>query len=246
MTAPDDLTNLFAGAPLGPSQDVHYRQGVIVEWDPLDASNIVDVGGNQFVDLPILNTTEALLLQKGAVVAVLVIGHEGAKTFAILGRLTIPGSEDAASALALARTSSADVATAETTTSNTYTDLATVGPTLEDVLIGPSGRCLVTVGSEIRGTAITGQATATGAGFMSYEITGATSVSPVDQNALQAWIRYNASPNSTLAIDIRVGASRTTLQSGLSPGLHTFQAKYRRNSDTTVTFVERNLTVIPL
>jgi hypothetical protein len=90
--APDDLSALFAGAPAAPSQAMRYRQGILKSWDPVTAANTVLVGATLLSDLPILNSSDVLLLQVDDPVAVVVIGAEdsGARTHAILGRLTIP------------------------------------------------------------------------------------------------------------------------------------------------------------
>jgi hypothetical protein len=237
------LSELFTAAPAGPAQAMSYRQGVIVEFDPLTGANKINVGGTVLEDLPILNTTEALLLTPGAVVGIMVVGS----TWAILGRLAIPGTPDAASALTAVRTFSDSVVTSESTTSTTYTDLATVGPAVADVLIGASGRALVTVSCEIRSVAAAGSAISTGAGFMNFDIAGATTLSPLDPWAALGWIRYDESAASTKAIDIRVAASRQTLLTGLNPGAHTFTALYKAGSSSNAaTFLGRNITVIPL
>jgi hypothetical protein len=148
VTSPDDLTPLLTEAPPGPGYDLRFRSGVVVSWNPLTAENVVRVGGTEVADLPILNTSEALLLAAGDVVGVLAARNErGSTTYAILGRMTIPGTASAATAIN-ALGNAIVVATEpnqQSTTSSSYTDLTTVGPEME-VLIRPSGRCLFIYG----------------------------------------------------------------------------------------------------
>jgi hypothetical protein len=82
---------------------------------------------------------------------------------------------------------------------------------------------------------------------MNFDVAGATALGPLDPWAALGWIRYDASPNSTLAIDIRVAASRQTLLTGLNSGAHTFTSRYRAGSSLNeAIFLGRTLTVIPL
>jgi hypothetical protein len=225
----------------GPSQDMRYRSGVVIAWNPATGANIVNVGGTDLVDLPILNTSEAVLLSPGAVVALISIGDD-ARTMAILGRLTIPGTADAASALQALHARSASVNAQESTTSGTYTDLATVGPTLEDVLIGQTGRALVTVSALITVDTAKGAGISTGEGLMSYDISGATAVAANDVVALVMTInRDDTGDNFSVAASN--ACSRTSLVTGLNPGLHVFTAQYK-SSGRTPQFTFRNITVL--
>jgi hypothetical protein len=117
------------------------------------------------------------------------------------------------------------VGTIETTTSTTYTDLATAGPAVTQT-IGSTGKALVALYAAMSNA---------GGNFalMSYAITGATTAAAGDQYALQT---NNAS-------DIRFGA--TVLQTGLNAGSTTFTAKYRATA-TTAGFNGRRILVSPL
>ena len=223
----DDLTPLFGGQP-GPG--VGYRQGVVRAWNPVTAENTVEVGGALIENVPVLNTNEVLLLAPGDVVGVLTAGP----SWCILGRLTVPGTAGAATALNAIRTQSANVPAYETRTSAIWGDLATVGPIVSNVVIGPSGRCLVFITSTIT------LLTTSGGGEMAYAITGATSVPTGDTPPALAWYGPAGSgPTMT----------RLVLQEGLNAGSHTFTAKYSAldlGPGGSARFGGRNLTVVPL
>jgi len=223
----DDLTPLFGGQP-GPG--VGYRQGVVRAWNPVTAENTVEVGGALIENVPVLNTNEVLLLAPGDVVGVLTAGP----SWCILGRLTVPGTAGAATALNAIRTQSANVPAYETRTSAIWGDLATVGPIVSNVVIGPSGRGLVFITSTIT------LLTTSGGGEMAYAITGATSVPTGDTPPALAWYGPAGSgPTMT----------RLVLQEGLNAGSHTFTAKYSAldlGPGGSARFGGRNLTVVPL
>lgn len=236
MTAPTDLAALFSGPVAGPAQNMAYRQGIVRTWDPLTAMNTVEVGGTILSNLPVLNTSEASVLTAGSVVAVVVIGDEGAKTFAILGRLTIPGSADAASALNIFRDRVllATVTASESVSSVAYTDMATVGPRIMNVPIA-TGRALVFCAADM-------QPTPNDLGYMNVEVSGATSVSPssaaLDPQAyIVGWGPADMVP---------VSATRPILVTGLNVGYHTFTAKYRTGFAVGVTIRNRSLIVFAL
>jgi hypothetical protein len=132
--------------------------------------------------------------------------------------------------LARAEAKGGFVATTESTTSTTYADLATVGPSVTvDIRDDGSGagRALVIVG-----------------GRMSNNTAGATSamsvagpgLTPSDTTALT---NQNESTSSLLI------ASHVFIASGLTPGSATYTAKYRVSGGTG-SFSSRRLAIIPL
>lgn len=246
--SPDDLASLFGPVPAGASQDMRFRQGVIQTWNPITAQNTVRVGSTILTDVPVFNTSEAILLAAGDVVAIGVIGDAGgARTYGIWGRMVIPGTASAGTSLSALRASSANVTTSASTNSTTYTDLSSsFGPTLTDVLVGATGRLLVFISSEASGVAVAGAAIETGGALMGFDLTGATVSAAAANSYMEARIRYDATPNSTMELNIRVSATRMTLLAGLNPGLHTITAKYLSVSGSTATFQDRNLTAISL
>ena len=118
------------------------------------------------------------------------------------------------------------VTTAETTTSTSFSDLATAGPAVT-VTTGTSA--LVTVSCNILNN--TGGAI----GFMGYAISGATTVA-ADQSIALGF-------ESSAAGD-QLYASWSHLKSGLTAGSNVFTAKYSVTAGTG-TFRYRYITVIP-
>ncbi len=145
-------------------------------------------------------------------------------------KATVVGSLFAVSAtnqIAQRTPTGATVATSQTTTSTSYTDLATVGPA---VTVTTSTSALVFP------QAAMSNATASAGAFISYGITGATTVSAADT--------WAASCESAAANDVyRLGVVQ--LHTGLNPGSNTFTSKYRVTAGTG-TFVNRHIAVIPL
>jgi hypothetical protein len=122
----------------------------------------------------------------------------------------------------------ASIGTVESTSSGTYTDLATVGPTVT-VTIGNTGKAWVAVNAQMAGTAPNG-------GSMSFAVSGASSVIASDFNAFFAQM-----PGSGA---FTIQASSLVLLTGLTPGVNTFTAKYRVNAGTA-SFADRTIIVQP-
>jgi hypothetical protein len=121
------------------------------------------------------------------------------------------------------------VAATGTTSSTTYTDLASTekGPSVE-LTVPASGRVLVSVTAGMVGS--TGSTSC----FMGFEVLpGPTPAS--DANAL------------ILAGNATQKASASFVVNGLTAGAHTFEAKYRAASaQSTCTFFNRSIFAIPL
>lgn len=228
----DDVSTLFLPSPPGAAQQVMYRQGTVITFDPITLSNTIRVDGVDLVDLPLLGVTEAATLRAGDVIGLQLVGS----TWAIAGQYVLPGSPQAARALSVtsANTYSKTVGDFETTDNSSWHDLTTTGPVVENVLIGPSGRCLVYITSTIT---ILGTE---GGGEMAYEISGATTVGTGDTPpALAYYGPVGSGPTAT----------RLVLQEGLNPGLHEFVAQYSAvdfGPGGEARFGGRNLTVVAL
>lgn len=224
-----DLSDLLIGRPSTPARPMNYRVGVIKAWDPDTAENTVTVDGADFTNLPILNTSEALALTPGAVVGIIDVGY----TWAILGRMTIPGTPDAASVLDIFNFATADVSTGESTSSSTPGNLATPGPAAA-VNIGPSGRCFVTLSAWMTWAAITETI-----GEMTFMANGPTLVLVNSSRSLR--VGWASSGGGEFQ------GSRRLLLTGLLPGAYTFTAQYaqRGNVGNSVSFSNRNITVEP-
>lgn len=123
----------------------------------------------------------------------------------------------------------AEVATAQTTTSNTYTDLATAGPA---VTVTTGTMALVMISCTSLNDTIDGFAN------MSVDISGATTVAASDNNAV-------GFQNGKASMDY--SASWGKLFTGLTAGSNVFTAKYTRSSAAvgTATFSRRYISVIP-
>lgn len=228
MTMPGDLASLFGGAPPGSSQDLRYRQGVILTFDPITLSNTVDVGGAVLTDLPVLGVGEATLFVPGAIVGLATIGVPGrGQTLAILGRIVRPNTADAASAISLlsARIYADEVGGSDSTNSAAFGDLsASFGPTLTDVIVGPSGRLLVFSSCTFN----YGFTNASLGGEMSFQYTdpSGTVSGPVvfDGRGPTSHLQASGVGVTALVID---GKTRHKLLTGLTPGSYLLEAKYR-------------------
>lgn len=87
----DDLAPLLAAAG---RPDVGFHSGRVLAWNTDTGANTIDVAGAELTDVPILNTGEAIALRAGHVVALL----RFKSSYFILGRVTMPGTDQFASA----------------------------------------------------------------------------------------------------------------------------------------------------
>ena len=236
----DDLVPLLVAGSGGPG--VGFRQGVVREWNQETAENAVEVGGTVMSNLPILNTNEAMQLAPGDVVGVLT---SGASWF-ILGRVTIPGTPQAASALKfVSNRIVASVNNAQgalTVPTPTYRDLVGggAGPSVT-VNISDSGKALVFFGVETSW----GAPIPDGMGaYASVEVSGATNIA-----ASAAWgVGHDVYPVNEAET---FTASKFHVFTGLNPGQHTFTMKYRvyivsGSSTPSIAFREREIAVFAL
>jgi hypothetical protein len=122
---------------------------------------------------------------------------------------------------------SALVATSQTTTSTSYTDLTTSGPA---VTVTTGTTCLVIVKAHMLNS------TAATQSWMGYAVSGATTVAASDSLACAV------APSSSLAV-FAIGAA--FFHTGLTAGSNTFTAKYRVSAGTG-TFQDRRIVAIPL
>lgn len=115
----------------------------------------------------------------------------------------------------------------ESTTSTAYTALTTSGPA---VTVTTGAKALVIISSTVLNS------TAGASSYMSWQISGATTVAAADGWALE---HRDSGTNGILS------ASRVTFQSSLNPGSHTVTAQYRVSAGTG-TWQRRHMVVIPL
>lgn len=114
----------------------------------------------------------------------------------------------------------------ESTTSTSYTDLTTAGPT---VTVTTGTRAIVIVSAEMNNSS------AGNTCFMSYAVSGSSTISAFDSNA----VMFESDPASQIIV-----ASRVSLESGLTAGSNTFTSKYRVAGGTGI-FDNREIIVIP-
>ena len=121
------------------------------------------------------------------------------------------------------------VGTTESTTSSTFTNLATVGPSV--TLVTGSG-AIVTLG------ALLGNNSAGGSALMGFTISGATTTAASALAALRIGNGASGASNSIQASFV-VGI-------GTTAGTNTFTAQYEQTGGGTATFSARQITVQPL
>lgn len=127
---------------------------------------------------------------------------------------------------------SAFTATAETTTSASYTDLATVGPALT-VVTGT--RALVVIGCNMFNSAVNGIS------GMSFAVSGATTRAASDDESFQ-----HTSSTAPPGGGAQAEGTSVSLVASLTPGSNTFTPKYYSGGGGTATFRRRRIIVIPL
>lgn len=120
------------------------------------------------------------------------------------------------------------VGTTESSSSGSYVDLATVGPS---VTITTGGKGLVSVGC------LMSNATAAKGGWMSYAISGATTAAASDAYAFVA---------TSSAANELYGASHLMLWTNLIAGSSTFTAKYRVSGAFVHSWQQRRMIVMAL
>jgi hypothetical protein len=116
------------------------------------------------------------------------------------------------------------ITTPESTTSGSYTNLATIGPTL-NVTVPSNGRLSISYAASIN-SSNTGQA-----GKAAFTLSGANTRSAEDDEAIETQSIYAT-------------CSRTIALSGLTPGATTVKMVYLATGGTS-TFRRRSLTVTP-
>lgn len=89
MSINGDITALLLAGNTGELPDLGFHQGVIQVWNSQTGENIIRVAGSDLVDLQMLNITEALVLERGNVVALLRFKN----TFFIMGRIVTPNTD---------------------------------------------------------------------------------------------------------------------------------------------------------
>ena len=242
LNSPDVLATLLARTVGGSidQPELGFHQGIVLVWDQMSGTNTVMIAGTPIDNVPIL-AAGSVLIGAGDVVGVLRVRTQ----YFILGRISILSQSLTIRTDYVAATSFAPGAT--------YTNLnTTVGPTVTDVYIGPSRRCIVFL-------SCFASATDEGYAAMHFQVTGASTINPptgasaFSKGAFCGSVVAGAGTDPTM-----VGASASrqfilTQADGLNTGLNTFQAKYLGCNDAGGTptnndcqFSERVIIVMPL
>ncbi|PWU52817.1 hypothetical protein DLJ47_17855 [Micromonospora sp. S4605] len=234
----DDLTTLFAPDQSVIRPQLGYRQGIVREWNPDTAAGVIEVDGMLMSDLPMLNTTDALLLTPGDVVSILTLSNGGgAGTWGILGRYTSPGTLGTVTALSAIGTVTGEQLAQHSTTSTSYVDL-TGGPSVT-VNVRPSGRVLLIFSCQIGWQIAAPGAVSADAGI---DITGANVSEPTGDRRVRAHLEAGGATSNVAVF----GVGSQKMLTGLNPGETTFTMKYRSNFGQQVDFDNRVLTVVLL
>jgi len=255
----DDLTPLFS-RDQGP--EMRMGQGRILGWNPTTWENEVEWRGTVLRNLPVLAGTDAMTYRRGDVVVL--HGWEG--SWAIAGRYVFPGTGKAERALEFMETTLArrlalkvfgeailedtvdgSASIGDQNAGNDWINLpGSTGPTITDVEIGETGRAMVIMTARLSVETHTTDAQIVGA-FMSYEVSGATSVVPNLARALELQhVAQTVGDDDTQVVAATM--SRVHVASSLNAGVHTFTAKYsaaNSGSGQRSTFSRRQLQVIP-
>ena len=184
-------------------------------WTNLDTTGMVN---------PMTTTGDTIYSSSGSTPARLGIGSTG-QVLTVAGGLpswATPASSAPAS-------DSATVATSQSTTSTTYTDLATSGPA---VTITTGTKALVIM------TARVIMNTAGDTGFFAYAVSGATTIAVTDDTGGRFQTDY---PNGYAGAQFSSASRLTTL----TAGSNTFTMKYKTSAGTA-SFQNRQIIVIDL
>lgn len=229
----DPVLTQALSSPSGP-EDSGWHTGIVRSWDELSGVNVVEVNGIALTNLK--SSQAGIGVQYGTGDNVLVLRKQ--TQYVVMGLLNLPGSQ-AANQIRYAETTAL-----ETTTNTSYTTLATVGPTLSNVLIGSGRRFLLTVNCQVQclcGNTVT--PTHDIGGWMTVNITGASTI-PIVGTTGAFWRTATNQFGGGMAYVTR--SFVLTQANGVNAGLHTFSTQYRANDATFACgFADRNITVIP-
>jgi hypothetical protein len=239
----DGLDPLFDGDPARAAQPAYVRQGTVLAWDQIDATNTIKVGSSAFTNLPILaSSAEVMLMVPGDTVLLQVVGKGAAAQMYIIGRVTVPGTAQAATALNMIGMETDEVLTQQATTSTNWTDLSTVGPQVT-ITVRPSGRVLVLYSGQI-GWAIA--AAGSVGGRMGIDVSGANTMALTGTVATDRWLRAQIEAGGATTNTGIFGVGGSKMFEGLAPGSTTFKIKYRSSFGQSIDFDNRTIVAIPL
>lgn len=225
MTDPRDLASLLAttsptaSTGVGTPTELGFHQGTVLEWNSITHASVINVAGSLIKDMGIVVTGESLLLLPGDTVGII----RFRSTYFLLGRIAQAG----VSRLAMQQ---AGPLGNESTTSTTFTDLATFGPSVQ-VTLTSARRALVWISASAR--------VANNVGYFGVQVDGPIHQDPQSDGFLS---NLNAAFVEGI-ITVPLFFDQFLLP---SPGTYTFTMKYRVNVNTSsVFFNQRRIIVYP-
>lgn len=135
------------------------------------------------------------------------------------------------------RLKAATVATGETTTSTSFTDLTTAGPAVT-VTVGPSGKLLLTMSASVD---VQSDSAVAEHAIMSFTFSGANTLAAADSRSVEASVFGGTSVTDDHGWAGSI--SFTRVFDGLNAGDTTITCKYRSGAGDTVFFKDRTLVV---
>lgn len=234
MATAMEIAQLIAGAARGPSgpEDVGLHTGVVLTWDESSGVNSVLIGNTAVPNVRSVQPGIGVQYQPGD--SVMLVRKQ--TQYFVFGKISVPGGANAN------QIQYAEVSTQEATGSTSYTDLATVGPSLS-INIGSSRRFLLLVNCYMFASGTVPVNTLFG-GSMTVNITGASTVNAVG-TVTGSWVG-NGITNGSGGGGQFFRSYVMTAANGINPGAHTFTAKYLSAlASPTCLFRERAITVIP-
>ena len=219
---------------------ISFRKGTIISYDQTTGDNVVEVGGAQISDVPVLGVAEAATYVAGASVGILVVDTGGSQSWFIIGRIVRPNTSDYTDAVNRLSNSiyTDQVDSGTTTTTTTFGDLTTFGPVCYPV-VKSSQKLLIFMSAVI----IADDTDVANGGLMSVEIKDGTTGSIIYGAGTLPNVGYYYSDNATHALGDSMEATRLILVS-LSAGPYIVTSKYRAQGTSNTTFSFRNLTCI--
>ncbi|GAB3224093.1 hypothetical protein GCM10027447_12340 [Glycomyces halotolerans] len=242
------------------SPGVRYGQGKIISWNAETFANVIEWNGQKLQDLDVLAGVDALSWAPGMFVSLKGVdasGSRGVTQWVIEGRIIRPGSGSAEEIISFMRGSLARQISAEilgdrfdadympenaTRTLTTYGDPDGIdpGPVVADMEISEAGLAVVWL-SAMGGAQISGSGDFQQGGWMSVEVSGATS-RPADDDRASFIDVFGGSTSGGFGINSTPG--RAVVIEGLNEGAHTFTAKYRAEDGTDGCFFYRRGMVV--
>jgi hypothetical protein len=228
----DDISQDIRIKPPTGERDLGMRIGFVLSWDESTGENLVDIEGQTFENLNVVQGGIGIQYQPNDVVVVM----RNKTTYFIWGKVAAPGAG------AANQIRSSSIQTNESTSSVTYVDLATPGPQLTTT-IGSSKRALVifSAGISAQGNPVNAYV----GGSASFAVSGKSSVA-TGTFSLSA-MTYSQDASRTVGVSQTVTRSLLlTASDGLQSGESTFAMQYHTStSGVTCFFNSRNITVIP-